>query len=876
MNNCRSINNCRIFWTFLIQVMIVHAGFAQDSLRLENEQIRVVWGHTNRGWEIVRVQAKLNGEWQNAGIPSGEYTLLYAAEKPPASHEEVFHTVAGTVFPDPVYKYQINAWDQATSSVALNTAGKAFYFYPAIGKTVAAKGTKSILFRQETEVAIVTTEWSLDPAYPSDIRVRHTMVPKKAGYFSLASPSLTAITEKELTWATVPGYFQGREIQPNFVLAYAYGQGIPDRPVVYRERCASSLSPMISTRQGLTFSVIPDPGLGRNPWAKDHYTHQDWLIGLSHMNRRSQLSPTVYFPVLGEPTSALKPGETIRYGFRFSLRSGDWYESLHHTINDIYHFKEALALRHNQKSLTNRMGGMLNYLADTRTALWNVEEYKGMKIGAQSYLGGVVGSQHDAMKNSDYGAMWMVAAITGKSWFRDSILPYALNFKLVQQQTDTGFFQGAAMGQYYLAKTKKFVEEWGEFVEPVSLTYYTMLDLGNILLFEPGNDTLKGRLRLGAEQLLKWQKLDGSWDVAYDRHTRQPLFTDLQDLRPTFYGLLVAYRVLKEEKYLAAAKKGADWLILNSIDQGHFIGVCGDARYAPDFATGQSAQSLLDLYDLTGEPRYKEAAIKAAKIYTTSIYTQPVASREDRIVKGVQRQDWELTQSGLSFEHGGIIGSANGAGPILLCSHAGLFIRMFQLTGDSLFAEMARAAAIGRDAFVDSATSVASYYWNAMNKGAGPYPHHAWWQIGWITDYLMAEAQLRSGGKIVFPRGFVTPKVGPHQTYGFAPGSIFGSPASLLSREGLIRQNNPDVEAITALETDKHRLFILLMNDRKEVEKTEVYLDMTNLMSGKDFRIRKISRLDTAGQLVGGDGKTAHWPVTLNSYGISVWAVDFE
>ncbi len=45
-----------------------------------------------------------------------------------------------------------------------------------------------------------------------------------------------------------------------------------------------------------------------------------------------------------------------------------------------------------------------------------------------------------------------------------------------------------------------------------------------------------------------------------------------------------------------------------------------------------------------------------------------------------------------------------------------------------------------------------------MNKGAGPYPHHAWWQIGWITDYLLAEAQLRSDGQITFPRGFVTPK----------------------------------------------------------------------------------------------------------------------
>ncbi|ULT40502.1 hypothetical protein KRR40_37825 [Niabella defluvii] len=66
---------------------------------------------------------------------------------------------------------------------------------------------------------------------------------------------------------------------------------------------------------------------------------------------------------------------------------------------------------------------------------------------------------------------------------------------------------------------------------------------------------------------------------------------------------------------------------------------------------------------------------------------------------------------------------------------------------------MARAAALTKDAFVDPATGVASYYWSAMNKGAGPFPHHAWWQLGWITDYLMSELLLRSQGRIEFPQG---------------------------------------------------------------------------------------------------------------------------
>src|SRR5690606_34410038 len=120
------------------------------------------------------------------------------------------------------------------------------------------------------------------------------------------------------------------------------------------------------------------------------------------------------------------------------------------------------------------------------------------------------------------------------------------------------------------------------------------------------------------------------------------------------------------------------------------------------------------------------AAIQAASIYTTHIYTHPVANQSPKTVNGKQLEDWEISQAGLSFEHGGTIGSANSHGPILLASHAGMFIRMYALTGNKLFADMARSAAIGRHAFVNQKTGVASYYWRAMDAGSGPFPHHAW------------------------------------------------------------------------------------------------------------------------------------------------------
>jgi len=849
----------------LLQITV----FAQSKPRiLANDKIKIVWNQTAEGWKVSQVAVRKGETWDTSLTPSGEYTLFFSDTKPSDESAETFEKTTGGKFPEDDYHYQKQSWQQSTTAVALNTAGKAYHFFP---RKCQAIGKNHLRFTAETEVATVVSDWKFDPKFPGDVLITQSLTPKKKGYFSLASPTLATVEREAMAWVTVPGYFQGNAFQENFAKAYAYGHGIPERPVLYRERSATTLSPLVSTKSGITMAAIPEPGLARDPWAKAENSHHDWHLGLSHLNRKAALSPTLYYPVLGEKNSARGVDESLTYSLRLSILAGDWFEMLNHAAYDVYRFKESLALRQSTQSLTDRIGKMRYYLTDPKTSFWNIEEFQGRKIGAQSYLGGVVGSKNDAMKNSDYGAMWMLATATQDSDLTEKVLPYALNFKLAQQITEGGFFKGAIEGQYYLAKSKKFVEEWGEVVEPIAVTYYMMLDIGNMLLFEPNNAELNERLRLGAENLLRWQKSDGSWAVAYDKHTEKALFEDIQDFRPTFYGLLVAYRILKDPKYLAAARKGADWYLKNGIENGSFLGVCGDARYAPDFATGQTAQALLDLYEITQNEAYKEAAIEVAKIYTASVYTHPIATRETKTVKDRTRQDWEISQAGLSFEHGGIFGSSSIHGPILLASHAGMFIRMNELTGEPIFADMARAAALGRDAFVDSTTSVVSYYWNAMNKGAGPYPHHAWWQIGWLTDYLMAEAELRSGGQVKFPRGFVTPKVGPHQTYGFAPGSIYGQQANLVIRDGVATSNKPVVDCLLSQGKNENQAFLVLLNNRAQSTDFTLKLDAEKWASGK--KIKAIKKLNGQPKIL---GSNASQSFKTPGFGIEVIEVVFE
>ncbi|MCH5598400.1 hypothetical protein [Niabella ginsengisoli] len=285
-----------------------------------------------------------------------------------------------------------------------------------------------------------------------------------------------------------------------------------------------------------------------------------------------------------------------------------------------------MSLKETNESLSDRIKRLLSYVKSDSTSRWRLFDYNNVEIGAQEYLGGVYKAEKDAVKNADYGAMWMLAAITGDRVLKNSRLPYALNFKLAQQNLKDSFLMGAAAGQYYLYKSKRFTEEWGPYSEPMATAYYLLMDIGNVLLFEPENRELKKSLSLAANWLLGKMHKNGRWEIAYKNDSHDPLLPDEYDYRPTFYGLLVAYKILKDQRFLDGAIKGADWFVENAVKNGYYLGVCGDTRFAPDFATGQSAQALLDLYETTGIEKYKNAAIDVAQIYTTSIYSHPIPS----------------------------------------------------------------------------------------------------------------------------------------------------------------------------------------------------------------------------------------------------------
>ncbi|WP_157988014.1 glycerophosphoryl diester phosphodiesterase [Jiangella endophytica] len=813
------------------------AAAAADGRRvaLAGDRVAIEWVRDAGGWVTGSVRVRDGAGWRPVFTPAGGYGVLTYSEPAAPDREAVRRAQAGR--------------------------------YLDLRAREATAGDGSVEFACTHPSGDLVASWRLDPDFGADVLVDLTWTPRRAGWYSLPSPTLATVADEDLGWAVVPGYWTSSVPAADAEQSRWFNLGVPAVPLLAEERSVTSLVAAVeSAGDAATIAVAADPSLARDPWPADRSEQTVWQVGLSPRDLGGLLTPTLFSPVLGQRGSWLEAGQPVTVTFRYVVTAGGWPEVTEHVTTDVYRLPGRVPLARATDSLSHRINRMHDFLV-TPDSRWHTWEFDGMTLGAESG------------KLSDVGAMWMMTRLTGDPVFVHDRLPYARNFKLGQQQTAAGPFQGAALGEYF--RDGRWISEivWAgreatygpDYVSPMMTTFYTLADDGNIALFDPGDAEIRERLRLGAERLLEWQHDDGSFDIGYLRdQPDQRKYPDLPDLRATWYGFVPAFSVLGDDRYLEAARRGADWFIENAVDTGNFIGVCDDVGLLRDFQVVFAAQALLDLHDLTGEQSYLDAALRCATFYTLHLYDHPVAGRDPKTFNGGPVEDWQLSQTGLPFEHAGYGGSVNGAGPILLTSHAGAFVRFHQLTGRRLFLDLARAAARGRDEWVGELSGIPSYYWAAGNGGSAVFPWHGWWHMGWLMDYLLAEAHLRTGGGVVFPHGFCTAKVGSHRPYGFAPGTILGHAAELWMPRTLVTVDDPEVDWLTARSTDGARLFLVALNESPEPVTTTVRLDPRGLLAGQraSWGGTDVLAGDAA---AGADPDT--WTVRLDGHGVAVIAV---
>jgi hypothetical protein len=191
---------------------------------------------------------------------------------------------------------------------------------------------------------------------------------------------------------------------------------------------------------------------------------------------------------------------------------------------------------------------------------------------------------------------------------------------------------------------------------------------------------------------------------------------------------------------------------------------------------------------------------------------------------------WIPSNVGLGFEQPCTYTRMDSGGALIYQSAwAPNFLRLAAATGDKEFETYARNATLGRwgnypGYYVVGYTDLPL---NPRYPYEGPdvsciYYHHILPHLAWTIDWLVAEAALRSGGKISFPsqrqHGYVW---FDSREYGAAPGKVFDvNDAWLWFDRGVAKLDNPAINYLLAHTADK--LCVVLMNENSTPEKVGV------------------------------------------------------
>jgi hypothetical protein len=305
---------------------------------------------------------------------------------------------------------------------------------------------------------------------------------------------------------------------------------------------------------------------------------------------------------------------------------------------------------------------------------------------------------------------------------------------------------------------------------------------------------------------------------------------------------------------------------------------------------------LLELYETTGEKRFLEASADAARRFTMSMWMSPAvpdgkvkvneSGRAPNYRPGktipVEPEEvdaWKLSEMALTPESAG---TSKGHRAILNAHHAPYMMRLARLTGDRYFHDIARSAVVGRY------TNFPGYHINTdrttafmkpdfplrgkeLNTTTSMHYNHPWPHAAMLLDYLVADAEYKSEGRIHFPsehaEGYAYLQT---KSYGHAPGSFYGDedvwlwmPAKLVATDSI------QVNYLSA--RGKGKLYLALTNQSSRPVDTAVRINSQLVTIPKGSRVSVRPH--------GGEAVTQTWDgqplkVSLQAAGLTVITVE--
>ncbi|NQU42947.1 hypothetical protein HQ520_06660 [bacterium] len=593
-------------------------------------------------------------------------------------------------------------------------------------------------------------------------------------------------------------------------------QRLSYRPEMVFSSIATHPMALVQKQAGPSWALTADPA--RLPFAWPELANAPY--GFSLINPLGEAQPAVFSPVLGMTGSNWKAGEKRSVSWNLAACAGDWKEALTYVSDEILGVKDYR--QPIDVSLTDAALNMLDLIRDEKAAGWD-PEFKGFR---QIEL-------PDTVTQASPLAIIEAAVLSrDESFFRDRALP-TLAFTLTRRSAT-------------LKRPASQAERDQNVTIPTGF-YTTAYWQGVHALLAEKNPWLDEFILPGG-------------DVSHTTwYSRTPLWSEW----------LAQYRYHPDPALLDRIRAEADAYIEKVVFGPHKRVLGTEMHY--HVVAYPYWWDLVDLYELTGDDRYREAAVEGAfhtmaglraqppaparpvEIHTTPQIQSPLAMvQEKRTYRGNEvfrlgfpiKQNpsahevpaWQVSPVGLGIETlSTYVPASGGMRHTLMSMWSPDLLRLSGHTGLPILRTYARNGIIGRYA------NYPGYYLafltdlilNPRYPYEGPdlttiYYHHIAPQLGLTVDYLFAQASVRSGGRVRFPYArqhsyayFV------HRVYGMAGGEVFGTSnvAPWLER-GLVdldKKSRPMVDWLAARSED--RFFVMLMNQAADFTTVSLKLD---------------------------------------------------
>ncbi len=316
---------------------------------------------------------------------------------------------------------------------------------------------------------------------------------------------------------------------------------------------------------------------------------------------------------------------------------------------------------------------------------------------------------------------------------------------------------------------------------------------------------------------------------------------DVPQRGDSWWNSLWLYKATGDEAYLAKAVHGADEYLRDRVNQPATVpsGFFWTA-FTPRFI------DLVELYEVTREPRYLAAARKAAREFTMFTWMSPKIPEQKVIVneggkapmywylksKGHKQMftdetaidAWQLSEIGLTPESSG---TSSGHRAIFMANYAPWMLRIGYYANDSFLKDVAKAAIIGRY------RNFPGYHINTARttiykeKDYPLRPHlelsvnsfhynHVLPMASMLLDYLITDTFVRSDGAISFPSEYIEGYAYlQNKFYGHAPGSFYDEEGvNLWMPKDLIEIDNLELNYVSGYKDND--LYIAFTNQSDE------------------------------------------------------------